>query len=123
MSFLNWDKFDDKMRDRATEELLRFMALFSSAAAMVCFAANFINDGDMTMPLVLLIFMFIIVLSWRYKKRKNEEHWGRATRTGQEVFRIGMTQPTKEEKMGIKPEAEPKAKKKKKNAKKGNFRH
>ena len=90
---------------------------------MVCFAANFINDGDMTMPLVLLIFMFIIVLSWRYKKRKNEERWGRATRTGQEVFRIGMTQPTKEEKMGIKPEAEPKAKKKKKNAKKGNFRH
>ena len=123
MSFFNWDKFDDKMRDRATEELLRFMAMFSSAAAIVCFTGCLVNQLDMTLPLVLLTFMMVIMICWQYKRRKNIKRWGEAKRTGQEVFRIGMTQPTEEERMGIKPEAEKKAKKKKKNDKKGNFRH
>jgi len=121
MSFLkSWDKFDDKMRARATEELLRFMTLFSSAAAMVCFAGAFINNSDMRMPLVLLTFMLVIFISWRVVKIKNERRWGAAKRTGREIFRIGMSQPTKEERMGIQPE--PKAKKKKKPVKKGNYK-
>lgn len=123
MSFFNWDKFDDKMRDRATEELLRFMAMFTSAAAIVCFVGNFVNNSDMTIPLVLLTFMMVIMICWQYKRRKNIKRWGEAKRTGQEVFRIGMNQPTPEERMGKKAEPEKKVKKKKKNDKKGNFRH
>ena len=33
-------------------------------------------------------------------KRKNERRWGVAKRTGREVFRIGMSQPTEEERKG-----------------------
>ena len=50
-----------KMKARATEELLRFMALFSMAAAFVCFGGAFVNNSDMTLPLVLLIF------GWRFR--------------------------------------------------------
>lgn len=118
-----WDQFDDKMRDRATEELLRFMAMFSSAAAIVCFTGCLVNQLDMTLPLVLLTFMMVILICWQYKRRKNVKRWGEAVRTGKEVFRIGMNQPTEEERMGVKPEQGKKAKKKKKNDKKGNYRH
>lgn len=114
MGFLNWDKFDDKMRDRATEELLRFMALFITSAAFVCFAANLVKGekGDMTVPLVLLTFMLATFFAWQYKRRKNEKRWGKAVRTGREVFRIGMSQPTKEERMTSQPEQEKKQRKK-----------
>ena len=98
MSLLkSWDKFDEKMKARATEELLRFMTLFSMAAAFVCFGGAFVNNSDMTLPLVLLVFWLVISLSWLYVKRKNERKWGVAKRTGREIFRIGMTQPTEEE--------------------------
>lgn len=124
MSLLkSWDKFDEKMKARATEELLRFMTLFSMAAAFVCFGGAFVNNSDMTLPLVLLVFWLVISLSWLYVKRKNERKWGVAKRTGREIFRIGMTQPTEEERRGIKPEPEKKAKKKKnKPVKKGNYK-
>lgn len=119
----SWDKFDEKMRARATEELLRFMTLFSTAAAFVCFGGAFVNNGDMTLPLVLLIFWLVISLSWWYVKRRNERRWGVAKRTGREIFRIGMSQPTEAERQGVQPEAEHKAKKKKnKPAKKGNYK-
>ena len=98
MHFLkSWDKFDEKMRARATEELLRFMTLFSTAAAFVCFGGTLLNQGDMTLPFVLLTFWLVISVSWQYVKRKNERRWGVAKRTGKEVFRIGMTQPTAEQ--------------------------
>ncbi len=124
MSLLkSWDKFDEKMRARATEELLRFMTLFSTAAAFVCFGGAFVNNSDMTLPLVLLVFWLVISLSWQYVKRKNVRNWGVAKRTGREIFRIGMTQPTEEERRGIKPEPEKKVKKKKnKPAQKGNYK-
>lgn len=121
MNFLNWSKFDERMRCRAIEELLRFMALFVSTAAMVCFVATLIKGGDMLFPLVFLTFMLILTGCWQYVKRKNERRWGKANPAKREVFRIGMTQPTAEERMGIKPEPE-KKKKKKKPAKKGNFK-
>lgn len=114
MSILkSWDKFDEKMRDRAIEELLRFMTLFSTTAALICFFGTLMQNGDMTVSLILLIFMAIISSMWFVKKRKNEKRWGVAKRTGAEIFRIGMTQPTKEERMGIKPEEKKKEKKKK----------
>lgn len=119
----SWDKFDEKMKARATEELLRFMTMFSTAAALVCFSAAFLSNSDMRTPLILLVFMMIFFFSWQHVKRKNENRWGVAKRTGREVFRIGMTQPTEEERMGIKSETEKKAKKKKKPAKKGNYKH
>lgn len=114
MKFLkSWEKFDEKMRDRAMEELLRFMMLFSTTAALICFFGTLIQQGDMTVSLILLIFMTGIAVAWVRKKRSNEEKWGVAKRTGAEIFRIGMTQPTKEERMGIKPEEKKKEKKKK----------
>ena len=114
MSILkSWDKFDAKMRDRAIEELLRFMMLFSTSAALICFFGTLLQDGDMRLALIFLTFMVIISSCWMVKKRKNEKRWGVAKRTGAEIFRIGMTQPTKEERMGIKPEETKKEKKKK----------
>ncbi len=112
----SWDKFDKKMKDRAIEELLRFMTLFSTSAALICFAGTFLQNGDMTLSLVLLTFMIVISSCWIVKKRKNEKLWGVAKRTGAEIFRIGMTQPTEEERLGIKTED----KKKNKTAKKQN---
>ena len=97
MHFLKgWDKFDEKMKARATEELLRFMTLFSTAAAFVCFGGALLNQSDMTLPFVLLTFWLVISVSWQYVKRKNERRWGVAKRTGKEVFHIGMTQPEKQ---------------------------
>ncbi len=128
MGFLNWDKFDKKMKDRAMEELLRFMALFTSAAALVCFFANLMSDGDMTLPFVLLTFMMITMVSWQYKKRKNDKRWGHAVRTGKEIFRIGMSQPGKEEPVESKKKTEKSQKSqksqqtKKKSAPKGNYK-
>ena len=119
----SWDKFDEKMKARATEELLRFMTMFSTAAALVCFRAAFLRNSATRTPLILLVFMMIFSFSCQHVKRKNENRWGVAKRTGREVFRIGMTQPTEEERMGIKSEPEKKAKKKKKPAKKGNYKH
>lgn len=114
MSILkSWDKFDEKMKDRAIEELLRFMMLFSTSAALICFFGTLIQDGDMRLSLILLTFMVGISSAWLVKKRKNEKRWGVAKRTGAEIFRIGMTQPTKEERMGIKPEEKKKEKPKK----------
>lgn len=92
----SWDKFDEKMRARATEELLRFMAMFSTTAGLVCFFGTLITGGDMLAPFVLLSFMLVFLLSWRYVKRKNEIRWGVAKRTGKELFRIGMTQPSRD---------------------------
>ena len=113
MSILkSWDKFDKKMKDRAIEELLRFMTLFSTSAALICFAGTFLQNGDMTLSLVLLTFMIVISSCWMIKKRNNEKRWGVAKRTGAEIFRIGMTQPTEEERLGIKQEKGKKAKKK-----------
>lgn len=128
MGFLNWDKFDEKMKDRAMEELLRFMALFTSAAAMVCFFANLMSDGDMTLPFVLLTFMMIMMISWQYKKRKNDKRWGHAVRTGKEIFRIGMSQPDKDEPVESNKKAEKSQKSqksqqtRKKSAPKGNYK-
>lgn len=114
MSILkSWDKFDEKMRDRAIEELLRFMMMFSTSAALICFFGTLLQNGDMTLSLVLLTFMVVISSCWIVKKRKNEKRWGVAKRTGAEIFRIGMTQPTEEERKGIRPEENKKAKKKK----------
>lgn len=114
MSILkSWDKFDEKMKDRAIEELLRFMMLFSTSAALICFFGTLIQDGDMRLSLILLTFMVGISSAWLVKKRKNEKRWGVAKRTGAEIFRIGMTQPTKEERMGLKPEEKKKEKPKK----------
>ncbi|MBR5318064.1 MAG: hypothetical protein IKU46_00500 [Peptococcaceae bacterium] len=114
MSILkSWDKFDEKMKDRAIEELLRFMMLFSTSAALICFFATLMQNGDMRLSLILLTFMVVISSAWLAKKRRNEKKWGVAKRTGAEIFRIGMTQPTKEERMGIRPENEKKGKKKK----------
>ena len=101
------------MKDRAIEELLRFMMLFSTSAALICFFATLMQNGDMRLSLILLTFMVVISSAWLAKKRRNEKKWGVAKRTGAEIFRIGMTQPTKEERMGIRPENEKKGKKKK----------
>jgi hypothetical protein len=99
------------------------MTMFSTAAALVCFSGAFITNGDMQIPLVLLTFMVIFFISWRFVKRKNEEKWGFAHRTGREVFRIGLEQPSEIERMGVQAGLEKKAKKKKKPVKKGNYRH
>ena len=102
MKFIEtWKNYDDKLRDRAIEELLRFMTLFSTSAALICFFGTLLQQGDMRVSLILLTLMAIISVSWFIKKRKNEEKWGVARRTGAEIFRIGKTQPTKEERMGI----------------------
>lgn len=118
MSFLkSWDKFDEKMKARATEELLRFMTLFSTAAAFVCFAGTLVNQGDMTLSLVLLTFWLVISVSWQYVKRKNERRWGVAKRTGKEVLHIGKAQPNAEQdekKQGQKNKNNGKSKTKKK---------
>lgn len=114
MKFIEtWKNYDDKLRDRAIEELLRFMTLFSTSAALICFFGTLLQQGDMRVSLILLTLMAIISVSWFIKKRKNEEKWGVARRTGAEIFRIGKTQPTKEERMGIRPEEKPKKEKKK----------
>ena len=99
-----WKSFDDKLRDRAIEELLRFMTLFSTSAALICFFGTLMQQGDMRLPLILLTFMAIISVAWFTKKRKNEEKWGIAKRTGAEIFRIGKTQPTEAERKGIREE-------------------
>ncbi len=100
------------------------MALFSMAAAFVCFGGAFVNNSDMTLPLVLLIFWLAISISWQYVKRKNERRWGVAKRTGREVFRIGMSQPTEEERKGRQDGAGKNNQEEKKNkpAKKGNYK-
>ncbi len=118
MSILkSWDKFDDKMRDRAIEELLRFMMLVTSSAAMICFLGTLINNGDMTLSFVLLTFMVGVFFAWNFKRKANEKRWGVAKRRGAEIFRIGMEQPTEAERLGMKPEElkEEKKKEKKKN--------
>ena len=107
-----WKSFDDKLRDRAIEELLRFMTLFSTSAALICFFGTLMQQGDMRLPLILLTFMAIISVAWFTKKRKNEEKWGVAKRTGAEIFRIGKTQPTEAERKGIREEKPKKEKKK-----------
>ena len=119
MKFANWENFDEKMKCRAIEELLRFMAIFSTTAAMICFFATILKGGDMNIAFILLVFMAIMDIGWVVIKRKNEARWGVAKRTnGREVFRIGLTQPTEEERKGIKPEPEKKPKKKKTTKKK-----
>ena len=107
-----WKSFDDKLRDRAIVELLRFMTLFSTSAALICFFGTLMQQGDMRLPLILLTFMAIISVAWFTKKRKNEEKWGVAKRTGAEIFRIGKTQPTEAERKGIREEKPKKEKKK-----------
>ncbi len=109
----SWDKFDEKMRDRAIEELLRFMMLVSSSAAMICFFGTLLQNGDMTLSLVLLTFMVGIFFAWNFKRKRNEARWGVAKRRGAELFRIGMTQPTEAERLGLQPEELKKEKKKK----------
>ncbi len=114
MKFIDtWKNFDDKLRDRAIEELLRFMTLFSTSAALICFFATLIQQrDDMRLSLILLTLMAIISTAWFIKKRKNEEKWGVAKRTGAEIFRIGKTQPTEAERKGIREEKPKKEKKK-----------
>ena len=113
MKFIEkWKSFDDKLKDRAVEELLRFMTLFSTSAALICFFGTLLQQGDMRLALILLTFMVIISSAWLVKKRKNEDKWGGAKRTGAEIFRIGKTQPTEAERKGIRPEEKKKEKKK-----------
>ncbi len=113
MKFIEtWKNYDDKLRDRAIEELLRFMTLFSTSAALICFFGTLMQQGDMRVSLILLTLMAIISVSWFIKKRKNEEKWGVAKRTGAEIFRIGKTQPTEAERKGIREEKPKKEKKK-----------
>ncbi len=108
----SWDKFDEKMRDRAIEELLRFMMLVTSSAAMICFLGSLIRNSDMTLSLVLLTFMVGTFFAWNFKRTRNEKRWGVAKRRGAEIFRIGMEQPTEAERLGLKPEEVKKEKKK-----------
>lgn len=113
MKFIDtWKNYDDKLKDRAIEELLRFMTLFSTSAALICFFSTLMQQGDMRTSLILLTFMAVISITWFKKKRKNEEKWGVARRTGAEIFRIGKQQPTEAERKGIREEKPKKEKKK-----------
>ena len=113
MKFIEkWKSFDDKLKDRAIEELLRFMTLFSTSAALICFFGTLMQQGDMRLSLILLTFMVAISTAWFVTKRKNEKKWGVAKRTGAEIFRIGKTQPTEAERKGIREEKPKKEKKK-----------
>lgn len=79
----------------------------------------------MNIAFVLLVFMAVMVIGWRVIKKKNEARWGVPThKNGKEIFRIGLTQPTEEERKGIKPQKEnkPKAKKKKTSGKKKGYK-
>ena len=107
-----WKNYDDKLKDRAIEELLRFMTLFSTSAALICFFGTLMQQGDMRLPLILLTFMAVISIAWFKKKKENEKKWGVAKRTGAEIFRIGKTQPTEAERKGIREEKPKKEKKK-----------
>ena len=113
MKFIDtWKNYDEKLRDRAVEELLRFMTLFSTSAALICFFGTLMQQGDMRLPLILLTFMAVISIAWFKKKNQNEKKWGVAKRTGAEIFRIGKTQPTEAERKGIREEKPKKEKKK-----------
>ena len=74
MKFIEtWKNYDDKLRDRAIEELLRFMTLFSTSAALICFFGTLLQQGDMRVSLILLTLMAIISVSWFIKKPSQQK--------------------------------------------------